>query len=304
MEFTDKQYIMGNSEPISLQSIKQDHIIPVHTKDNSALISQSDFVEAVYGELSGFGYQDISIPQVHVSHKIKGRIPEARDKRKEDLLPHEETIYYERMIFLFRVKDVMRQMNGNTLSLVVGGVKAYNWDNLNKDHTGIQHFKVFIGFQVKVCANLCVWSDGSIADIKVNSIDSLIAETKKLIYTYQSDHILNDIAHLKDYVIDETQFAQIVGRCRMYQHLPKQSKDISIDITDSQVNSVVKHYYSDRNFGPSNKAMDLWSLYNLFTHASKSSYIDRFINRNVDASNLVLDIKKDLDGTKDSFFLQ
>ncbi|MBK9300628.1 MAG: DUF3871 family protein [Bacteroidetes bacterium] len=51
-------------------------------------------------------------------------------------------------------------MDGNILSLTIGGVKAYHLDRLNGKKGVDENFSFFIGFQNKVCTNLCVWSDG------------------------------------------------------------------------------------------------------------------------------------------------
>src|SRR5690606_10765697 len=40
------------------------------------------------------------------------------------------------------------------------GVKSYTRDNLYNRKGADQHFKFFIGFQNKVCTNLCIWTDG------------------------------------------------------------------------------------------------------------------------------------------------
>lgn len=296
---------MGNCSAVALQEIKESHLIPVHTRDNSALISQSSLIDLTYDIVKELGFSDISLPAVRVSHAIKGRTPEARHKAKGDLLPHEQTLYYERMIFLYKINSIKRMINGNELSLIVGGIKAYNLDNFNKDYKGMQHFKIFIGFQVKACSNLCVWSDGAIADIKVNNIDSLAFEIRNLVQNYQHDIILEQISKLGNYTLSENEFAQLLGRARLYQYLPKEDKlNLPVlDITDTQINNVAKHYYQDDHFAGVNGEIDMWSLYNLFTHASKTSYIDRFVDRNKNASELVLDLVDHLEGTKESFFL-
>ncbi len=305
MESTTNNYIMGNCLPLDLNDIKDSHVIPVHTKDNSALISQAQFIDVTKDLIRDIGYKSVSLPDIRVSHPIKGRIPDAIHKSTMDLLPHEETLYYERMIFLYKINDVQQLINGNNLSLIIGGVKAYNLDNFNKDHSGMQNFKVFIGFQVQVCSNLCVWSDGSVIDIKVNNIDSLSFEINKLISDYSVKTTADSISRINDYYIDENQFAHLIGRCRMYHHLPISDRldIIDLEITDTQINNVVKHYYHDNHFGVESGKIDMWSLYNLFTHATKNSYIDKYVDRNKNASILIQDLVEHIEGTNRSFFL-
>ena len=55
---------------------------------------------------------------------------------------------------------------------------------------------------------------------------------------------------LPETTITESQFAQIVGRARLYQNMPyKDKKELPVfPLMDSQVNLVVKDYYSDKSF--------------------------------------------------------
>jgi hypothetical protein len=50
---------------------------------------------------------------------------------------------------------------------------------------------------------------------------------------------------------------------------------------------VVEGYYNDPNFSRTDGKINLWRLYNLFTGANKSSYIDRLLDRGVNASSLL-----------------
>ena len=59
---------MGNCSAVALQEIKESHLIPVHTRDNSALISQSSFIDLTYDIVKESGFSDISLPCVRVSH--------------------------------------------------------------------------------------------------------------------------------------------------------------------------------------------------------------------------------------------
>ena len=65
------------------------------------------------------------------------------------------------------------EVNGNTLSVWFGRVKGYNLDNLSATKGSDQHFKIFTGFQNKVCTNLFVWTDGYLGDLKVAGLGQL-----------------------------------------------------------------------------------------------------------------------------------
>src|SRR5687767_5336780 len=70
-------FVTANTIESSLEEIKQHHIIPVFTKDNETLISHAEFIESV-AEITGKNFlgEQILLPQVRLSHPVKGRIPE------------------------------------------------------------------------------------------------------------------------------------------------------------------------------------------------------------------------------------
>src|SRR6188474_1848466 len=96
---TERPFIVANTTEASLEEIKKHHIIPVFTKDNEPLISHTDFIEAAISMAADvFHGEHIYKPQVRLSHAVKGRIPEAKDKPANQLLDSEKTLYYERMM--------------------------------------------------------------------------------------------------------------------------------------------------------------------------------------------------------------
>ena len=92
----------------------------------------------------------------------------------------------------------------------------------------------------------------------------------------------------------------------MYNHLPN---DLKAEIPqllfgDQQMSTVVKDFYSDHSHcrdGSGN--INLWKLYNLFTGANKSSYIDSFMDRGVNAFNLVEQITIELENKEACWYL-
>ena len=126
-------------------------------------------------------------PDVRVSHIIKGRIPEAMDKPVNQLLESDRTIYYERMMFCIEIPAIFEDIAGNRLNLTVGGVRAYNQENLYSKKT-FEKFKVFIGFKNMVCCNMCISTDGYKSEIRVMSIGELY---RAAIGLFQSYSILN-----------------------------------------------------------------------------------------------------------------
>jgi hypothetical protein len=108
------------------------------------------------------------------------------------------------------------------------------------------------------------------------------------------------MSQLQNQSLTEHQFAQLIGKTRLYQFLPpKERKALpAMEFTDSHINSIARAYYSDENFAREGTAsdIDLWRVYNLFTGANKSSYIDTFLDRSLNATNLVTGIGRALEG--------
>lgn len=304
---TSKPFIEANTVESSLAELKNKHIIPVFIKDNEPVISHAEFIstttEAVAQVFHGEG---ILKPSVRLSHPIKGRIPEAKNKPANALLEHEKTIYFERMAFVVEVPTICSRIADNVLNLTIGGVKSYNLDNLYNKSGADQHFKVFIGFQNKVCTNLCVSTDGYLGNLKVKSLDQLYKAIVALIQDFNAVQQAERLQAFQQYEITDRQFANIIGRCRMYKYLPDSMKENIPELLlgDSQINTVCKDYYMDNNFCCTNEgSINLWNLYNLFTGSNKSSYIDTFLDRSVNAFTLTKDLQIALQNNSGCWFL-
>ena len=286
---SDKPFIQANTVPATLKELQEKHIIPVFIKDNEPVISHTDFIEVTQAALfEVFGHEQILQPSVRLSHPVMGRIPEAKHKPAIQLLENEKTLYYERMAFVIEIPSFTSVIGGNMLTLTVGGVKAYNLDNLYNRKGADEHFKVFIGFKNTVCTNLCVWSDGYISDLKVGSAGQLKACIRSLFERYSASYQLQQMEKLTNYSLSEQQFAQLIGRCRMYQHLPSHLKGEipQMLLGDTQIGTICKDFYKDESFCKNDDgSINLWRLYNLFTGANKSTYIDNFLDRSVNAFN-------------------
>lgn len=304
---TDAPFIQANTEDCSLLELQESHIIPVFIKDNEPLISHAEFIETTMRIASEvYSGETILSPSVRVSHPIKGRIPEARNKPANELEDWEKTIYYERMAFIVEVPSICDDIEGSTLSLTIGGIKAYNLDNLYSKKGSDEHFKIFVGFKNKICTNLKVWSDGFMGDLKVTSLGQLAACIRSLLERHNAVFQLNCLRKLNEYSLTEVQFAQLIGRCRMYQHLPKQiQKEVpELLFGDNQISAIVKDYYKDNSFCRDVEGnINLWKLYNLFTGVNKSSYIDNFIDKSVSAYHFIEKIRWALEEKSSNWYL-
>lgn len=299
-------FIEANTLPVTLGHLKNDCIIPVFAKDNETTVSHYQFINTVKNVIQDvLGYQGNLVPEIRVSHVIKGRIPSAIGKPAKDLLEEEKTIYYERMAFLYEIPEISEIVNGNTLNLCIGGVRAYNQENLFSKKS-IEKFKLFIGFQNKVCTNLCIATDGLKEDLRVSSIEELANRTNILFESYDKKRHLELMRSMNDYYLTENQFAHLIGKMKLYPHLDKiiKNENFPLKINDSQINSIVRDYHLDENFAKSaDDKISLWNVYNLFTEANKSTYIDSNLERNVNAYEFINYLCKTLQNNQTDYFI-
>ncbi len=302
----ENQFINANTSAISLDKLRTKCIIPVFAKDNESTVSHSYFIEAVFmAAQNWFKNETILAPAVRVSHPVKGRVPSAMEKPAKFLTDEERTVYYERMAFAIEIPSIRDLIGGNDLSLTVGGVRAYNQENLYSRKSE-EKFKIFVGFKNKVCTNLCISTDGFIGEVRARYVSEIAKKAYELFRDYDPSENVRVLGEMVQDSLNEKQFATLVGRSRMYQYLPqKAKKDIpKMPLLDSQVSTICKDYYSDESvcrneFGD----IDLWRLYNLFTNASKSSYIDTFLERGVGSHLFVKDLQKALKSDSEHWFV-
>jgi len=296
-------FIEANTKGVKLDHLRNECVVPVFSKDNEITISHPDFIESVWNAANKvFPNETIEEPEIRVSHVIKGRTPEAIHKSVKELLDEDKTLYYERMMFCFEMPTIYEDIAGNRLNLTIGGVRAYNHENLYSKKT-LEKFKVFIGFKNMVCCNLCVSTDGYKSELKVMSAAELYKAALLLFQEYNISKHLYYMNALRDSYMNEHQFAQFLGKSRLYQYLSVEQKSSlpNMLMTDTQIGLVAKAYYNDKNFGltKDNKEINMWNVYNLLTGANKISYIDNFLDRSLNVTQLVNGLNQALYGNNE-----
>lgn len=297
-------FIEANTEEVSLSQLKEDCIIPVFTKDNEITISHQEFIDSAFAGISKlFPNEVIDTPEIRTSHLIRGRTPDALHVPAKELLEHQRTMYYERMAFIIRIPSITENINGNELALTIGGVRSYNLENLYNKKT-FEKFKFFIGFQNMVCCNLCVSTDGFKDEIKATSSQELSGKIMEIVQSYNIHQQIKNMNDLVDYKLTEKQFAQIIGKSRLYNYLPKNEKALLPELlmNDGHISAIAKDYYNDESFcRESNGEINLWNMYNLFTGANKSSYINTFLDRGVNAFSFAKGISNALSDSNSNY---
>lgn len=307
---TGKVFIEANTNEVSYRELKEEHIIPVFSSTNEPLISHQELVDCVYSATKNWFQDEVVLqPSIRVSHPVKGRIPEAKYKKASELESWEQTLFYERMMFCIEVPSIAEMVGGNLLSLTIGAVKSYSEDNLyGKRPSGEQQFHLFIGFKNKVCCNMCVSTDGVKLDLRVLDLAQLEQQVYALLSQYNSLAHIEAMRKLTAIEINQSEFAQFIGKCRLYKYLPEKEKlgITPIYFGDQQMGAVAKDYFSDENFSRIvfNCTLNLWRLYNLLTGVNKSTYIDQFLDRAINAQELVLEIAQHKTGEKSSWYME
>jgi hypothetical protein len=284
---TKSQFIVANTAESSVGRMQAEHIIPVFAKDNEVAIAHHEFVQQCYDAVQHF-FNDTLLPepQIRVSHPIQGRIPEAMHKKPAELLDHEKTLYYERMMFLVQVPSVTKVIDGKVVNLVVAGVKAFNQDKMHGKTTP-QKFKVAIGFQVHVCSNLCIFTDGYVKEIYTSNTDDLYLDVYNLCASFHPEREVQKLQLWADTYLSEVQFWEFIGKVRSDFYNPK--IDTSSWLGDQQMAKVVRGYFINEHFAcKEDGSISLWNLYNLLTEANKSSYVDTFLDRYAGIEQLIL----------------
>ena len=303
-KYKSTPFIEANTENVSLSHLKEGCIIPVFSKDNEITISHAEFIESAYKAISTmFPNEIIDKPEIRTSHLIKGRTPDALHVPAKELLDHQRTMYYERMAFVFRIPSITQTINGDELVLTVGGVRSYNLENLYNKKS-LEKFKFFIGFKNMVCCNLCISTDGFQDEVKTTNTLDLTNRIISGIDAYDPNYHLSQMRELVNYSLTEKQFAQIIGKSRLYNYLPKNEKQNlpELLLNDAHISTIAKDYYNDESFcREANGDINLWNMYNLFTGANKSSYVDTFLDRGVNAFNFSKGISNVLSGSNSDY---
>ena len=240
-----------------------------------------------------FSGETICEPAIRVSHIVRGRVPSALGKKASELLESEKTQFYQRLAFAFTIPTI-------------GGVRNYSDLNLYRANKGLEKFSVFIGWRVNVCSNQVLTGDGVKLQLEVMNLNDLYRAVLELFYNFNPAREIHLMQTLSQSYLTETQFAQIVGRMRLYQALPNgyQRSVPRLLITDSQINNVCRDYFTNPNFGAKDNTISMFDFHNLLTEANKSSYVDTYLQRAVNATEVAVGINNALHGdTKYAWFL-
>lgn len=299
-------FLEANTDAITLEKLRSQCVVPTWA-NQELTIAHQDFIECIHDAASSFfAGETIAEPDIRVSHIVRGRIPSALGKKASELLECEKTQFYQRIAFAFTIPTIHETVRGQRLELCIGGVRNYSDLNLYRSTRGMEKFSVFIGWRVHICSNQILTGDGVKLSVEVMSMEDLYRAVLELFYNFNPAKEIHLMQTLTDTALTETQFAQIVGRMRLYQALPSgyQKNVPRLLITDSQINSVCRDFYHNEAFGMKDNAISMFDFHNLLTQANKGSYIDTYLHRAVNATEVSVGINNALHGdNKYAWFL-
>ena len=110
-------FIESNTQAITIEELTTKNVIPTFS-DNTLTLSHQNFIGAV-GKMAEQVFGELTPVEIRVSHPIIGRIPSAQHKKANELLDEEKTVFYQRMAWCCRVKNITREINGQTVHLVI-----------------------------------------------------------------------------------------------------------------------------------------------------------------------------------------
>ena len=298
---TSVNFLEANTNAITLEELAEQCVVPTWA-NQELTISHQDFINTVHDAACNvFAGETINNPEIRVSHIVRGRIPSALGKRSSELLDSEKTQFYQRLAFAFTIPSLHECIDGQRLELCIGGVRNYSDLNLYRANRGTEKFSIYLGWRVNLCSNQVLTGDGVRLNIEVMSLHDLYKAVLDLFYNFNLEKDIQLLQSLTQTRLTESQFAQIVGRMRLYQALPSylQREIPKLLITDSQINNVCRDYYNNPNFGHKNNTISLFDFHNLLTEANKSSYIDSYVQRGLNATEITVGISKALQGDKE-----
>ena len=294
-------FIEGPSNEISMEELTFKNIIPTFC-DNTLTISHQKFIETTRKAAEViFGQGNITPAETRCSHPIIGRIPPAQHKKASELRDDEKTLFYQRLAWIAHITTLTSSINGQQVSLTIGGTRSYSEDKLYARQNP-QHFRVFIGFRVRVCSNMMLTTDGISDTMLCMTEMDVFQKAFELFKRFNEvkETTLYNLEALNNTWLTQEQFCKIIGRLRLYQALPNtQQKQLpQILLGDSVVNAATKEYIKNPNFGmgDSDGSISCWQLMQLLNEAVKNSYSDLWIDRNANCTTFATGISNALNG--------
>lgn len=293
-------FFHNKGQLITEEVMREEHVFPVYD-DYSAALTPIDGLNLMR-ELGVQTFGEVGQPEIRFTHEKKVRKHEARHKKASEISREDVNVYAERTAMVIPIPGYENAVNGFQGGLCMTAMKAYNLDSLTRS-SNMQHWKFMIGYQMRVCMNLCMSVQGSKVDIKVKTADDLREQLSTIITNYDAEKDLEKFRNYNNYSLTENQYATIVGKMRMYQHLSKDRQEQVGDLVlaDTLVTQATKEYMAGPFAENGSGEISLWQFYNQFTSGVKDSNMTEFLDRNLNCSQITDGIIETLDGKDNAY---
>lgn len=295
-------FILGNTVEVDLQSLQDNYLVPVFSRDSVETISHYEFINTICDAVqTHFAGQQFNTPIVRCSHEMKLRTKLGTGKyNPEDSCGS----YMQRMMFMIEIPSITRTINGNTLHLQVVGARTYSETNLLGNSAQKQSFRLACGFVNLCCTNGLFKSEGANLSIKVTNTADLYSSAIELFTGYDFDQHLTEMDNLNNTIVDVPTLAQFLGRTKMYQQMSNSQRNAlglpEFILPEAQINAMIRDYYTDENFGGFGHEISAYQLFQLLTNY-KNNYIDVALERSINCYQTALGLSRAINHEDDSW---
>lgn len=152
--------------------------------------------------------------------------------------------------------------------------------------------------------------DGLTDKIECMTEADIYQHALELFKNFNEARAIDALRHLSDTTMTTEQFCQFIGRCRLYMALSESQRKAlelpKILLGDTQLNAATRGFVNNTNFGLNGEdAITCWQLLQLLNESVKTSYIDTWADRNLNATSIALGVQRTIrgDGNDFSWFL-
>lgn len=109
-----------------------------------------------------------------------------------------KSFFYARSSFTIEIPSVSFELGGQSLSLTLGGLVAYPNPNDLDWRLNRGYLKLFAGFRVHICTNLCAGTDGVALEVKAQNAKDLKDRINELIDSFDVEEARQKIKAMQD----------------------------------------------------------------------------------------------------------
>ena len=300
-------FIESNTSAITLEELETKCIVPCFAT-NELTLSHQEIAKNLYEAAAEvYGLENLGPLEFRVSHPIKGRngSQEAINKKSvSELDSNEITVFYQRIACCFKVKTLSKNVCGQETNFCIGFIRSYHTTNLYSGKSG-ERVSLYCGQRVRLCSNLCLTLSGLRENLLCLTGMDVKEHALKMFESYSAtaDDDVKMLEDLGQTRITPFEFCTLIGRLRYYLAMDTASKKAlpKIDLGDQLCNEATRLFVNSHwGLQEDETDVDMFRVLQCFNEAAKSSYIHNFLTKNVQCTELCLNISKVLQGDQNN----